>query len=91
MPGMIAKKVVFSGRVQGVNFRRQAKDAADKAGITGWVRNLADGNVEALFCGEESSVYKIINFCANDLRRADVTNYTVKDEECPDEKEFTIL
>ena len=91
MPGMIAKKVVFSGRVQGVNFRRQAKDAADKAGITGWIRNLADGTVEALFCGEESSVYRIINFCANDLRRADVTTYIVKDVECLDEKEFRIL
>jgi|YelNatPaOPRAMG01_1025707.scaffolds.fasta_scaffold00074_40 acylphosphatase len=88
---MIAKKVIFSGHVQGVAFRRQAKDAADKAGITGWIRNLVDGTVEALFCGEESSVYKIINFCAHDLRRADVSTYIVKDADCPDEKEFTIL
>ncbi len=88
---MVAKKVIFSGHVQGVSFRRQAKDAADKAGISGWICNLADGTVEALFCGEEPSVYKIINFCVHDMRRAEVSSYTVKDAECPDEKEFTIL
>jgi acylphosphatase len=91
LPDIIAKKVIFSGRVQGVAFRSQAKEAADKAGITGWIRNVADGTVEALFCGEESSIYKIINYCTHDLRRADVSTYVVKDADCPDSKEFAIL
>lgn len=91
MTERIAKRVIFSGRVQGVFFRRQTKDAADSASITGWVRNLPDGTVEALFCGEEHSVFRIIDFCANGMKRADVTSYVVNDADCPQEMDFTIM
>ncbi len=90
MAERIAKRVIFSGHVQGVFFRRQTKDAADSAGITGWVRNLPDGTVEALFCGDEQSVFRLIDFCANELRRSDVTSYMVNDAECTQAKDFTI-
>lgn len=47
-PGsLFACRVVVTGRVQGVFFRAGAKEAADKFGVAGWVRNLSDGSVEA--------------------------------------------
>ena len=45
--------VVVSGKVQGVWFRAWTRDTAREMGVTGWVRNLADGNVEAAGQGEE--------------------------------------
>lgn len=45
-----------SGRVQGVCFRHYAKQEADRLGVTGWVRNMADGSVEAIICGDGSQL-----------------------------------
>lgn len=56
-------RVIFHGRVQGVFFRASTKDAADRAGVTGWVRNLRDGSVEALFEGERQVIEELIDAC----------------------------
>jgi acylphosphatase len=53
----------ISGRVQGVFFRSNTRKEALGLGLTGWVRNLRDGRVEALFEGEESEIQKIIEWC----------------------------
>lgn len=50
-----------SGRVQGVWFRRFTQQQALAAGITGWVRNLADGRVEAMLCGEADAVEQVLS------------------------------
>ena len=50
----VARRYVVSGRVQGVGFRYFTQDAALREGVTGWVRNLPDGRVEALVEGEEA-------------------------------------
>jgi acylphosphatase len=47
----IRAHVWISGRVQGVFFRAHTKELADELGLTGWVRNLPDGRVEAIFEG----------------------------------------
>ena len=53
--------IFVSGRVQGVFFRENTKKRAKKLGITGWVKNLSDGRVEAVFEGERSKVEEWIN------------------------------
>jgi len=51
MTGLIARRYVVRGRVQGVGYRYFARDRAVELGVTGWVRNRDDGTVEALACG----------------------------------------
>lgn len=52
--GVIRHHVLFSGRVQGVGFRYTACRIADRFAVTGWIRNLPDGRVEAIVEGEPS-------------------------------------
>ncbi len=55
--------VWISGRVQGVFFRAYARDAAQQIGVTGWVRNLPDRRVEAVFEGAADKVEKMLQWC----------------------------
>ena len=55
--------VVVSGRVQGVFFRSETQDEANRRNVSGWVRNLPDGRVEAVFEGEKEDVDRLIEFC----------------------------
>lgn len=70
-------RVLISGRVQGVNFRASARQQAQAAGVAGWVRNLADGRVEALFEGSRAAVQHMVTWCQHGppyahVERADV-------------------
>lgn len=58
----IRARVLISGRVQGVFFREKTRSMAKKIGVTGWVKNLSDGRVEAVFEGSKKSVEKIVNW-----------------------------
>jgi acylphosphatase len=69
--------VMISGRVQGVWFRASTKQKADELGLTGWVKNTKDGDVEAVFEGEESLVDEMIAWCWNGPPLAHVTEVTV--------------
>jgi len=69
--------VYVSGQVQGVFFRSETKDEALRNGLTGWVRNLLDGRVEAVFEGEKDRVDKLIEFCRRGPPGARVTNVEV--------------
>ena len=55
--------VIVHGFVQGVWFRASTKDEADRLGVSGWVRNLPDGSVEAVFEGDKKKVEEIIGWC----------------------------
>ena len=54
--------IFISGRVQGVFFRYYTQERAKSLGLTGWVRNLPDGKVEAVFEGEKEKIEKIIEW-----------------------------
>lgn len=55
----------ITGRVQGVGFRESLRMVAEALEMTGWVRNCADGSVEATLQGEESAVERVIEWCQN--------------------------
>ncbi|MFB6076212.1 MAG: acylphosphatase [Candidatus Aenigmatarchaeota archaeon] len=75
--------VFISGRVQGVAFRASTRKKAKKLGLNGWVRNLSDGRVEAVFEGDKNKIEKIIQWCNHGPNIAEVTNVEVfwKDNE----------
>jgi acylphosphatase len=56
-------RILITGQVQGVFFRREITDLARRLGISGWVRNLPDGKVEALGEGERTRLDELIRFC----------------------------
>ena len=56
---LICLHCFVSGRVQGVFFRRHAKAEADALGLKGWARNLSDGRVELMVCGEAEKVNRM--------------------------------
>lgn len=64
--------VFISGRVQGVFFRAETRDLARRLGVTGWVRNLWDGRVEAVFEGEDWAVERMVAWCQRGPRGAHV-------------------
>ena len=59
----IRAHVFIRGKVQGVYFRQNTKQAATRRGVTGWVRNLPDGRVEAIFEGYNADVNEVIEWC----------------------------
>ncbi len=73
----VRARVFISGRVQGVFFRSETEAEAKKYGVTGWVRNLPDGRVEAILEGEKTSVNRLIEFCKKGSHGARVTNLSV--------------
>jgi acylphosphatase len=57
---MRTRQIRVRGRVQGVGFRYALRDEAERLGVRGWVRNRADGSVEALLHGEPHAVDELI-------------------------------
>jgi acylphosphatase len=66
-----------SGRVQGVFFRARIMERAVRLDVAGWVRNLPDGEVEAVFEGEERSVEALLEFCRQGPSRAVITRFNL--------------
>lgn len=58
---MVRWNMILSGRVQHVGLRFRAKMTAQQLGLTGWVRNLDDGNVELELQGEQEAIYRFVN------------------------------
>jgi acylphosphatase len=81
---------VISGKVQGVYFRGTAEDEARSRGLTGWVRNTPDGQVEAAFEGEQAAVEAMIAWCHRGPPAARVTGVTVTWEEPRGERGFSV-
>jgi acylphosphatase len=60
---LIRRRVVIHGRVQGVFFRHSTRERALARGVSGWVRNLPDGAVEAVLEGPLDAVGYLVHFC----------------------------
>jgi acylphosphatase len=89
----MAKRLLISGRVQGVGYRFSFAEAATALGLRGWVRNLRDGSVEACVHGDVAAIESIVTWAKRGPPAAHVTNVAVfdSDESTPTHKQFQIL
>ncbi|QIN79505.1 acylphosphatase [Rubrobacter marinus] len=74
-------RVLVSGRVQGVFFRDSTRERAEALGLSGWVRNLPDGTVEAVFEGDGDRVGEMVSWCETGPPDAEVRNVSAETEE----------
>lgn len=86
----VRRRVVVSGRVQGVFFRESCKQLAQATGVRGWVRNLDDGDVEALFEGDAPAVEAMVNWCHIGPAHARVDTVAVTNETPGRETSFRV-
>jgi acylphosphatase len=77
----VRRRVVVSGRVQGVFFRDSTRREAVRRGVAGWVRNRPDGAVEAVFEGPLEAVEALVAFSSQGPRGAEVDDVTTSEEE----------
>ena len=80
MAERIRRRVVASGRVQGVWFRGSAREEALARGVHGWVRNRPDGSVEAVFEGAPEAVGALVAWCRQGPPLARVAALEVREE-----------
>ena len=77
MENKVRANAIIRGRVQGVFFRMETKRAADRFGVSGWVRNLKDGTVGAVFEGDRDRVDAVLDWCRQGPPHADVADVAV--------------
>jgi acylphosphatase len=77
---VVRYRVLVSGRVQGVFFRDSCRRLAVEHGVTGWVRNLPDGRVEAVFEGLADDVARLVEWARHGPRLAVVEDVSVQPE-----------
>ena len=83
--------VHVSGRVQGVSFRAWTKVEAQMRGLSGWVRNEADGSVRAVLAGAEGDVDAMVDAMRHGPPAAIVNDLTLEPAEVPETRGFAIL
>lgn len=77
--------IYVSGFVQGVGFRAYVRSKSRKLGLTGWVRNLSDGRVEAIIQGEKEAIEKVLNHTKRGSFFSKVKNVVVEWEDAAEE------
>lgn len=90
MTDLVRAHVFVLGTVQGVYYRATTRETAREVGVDGWVRNLDDGRVEAVFEGDRSSVEEMVDFCHEGSPAATVLDVEVDYEEPRDLDGFEI-
>lgn len=78
-------RINVSGRVQGVFFRDSARQQADRLGLSGWVKNLPDGQVEVVADGEPQKVRELAQWCESGPPEARVEEVQVDYEPVPED------
>ena len=88
---MSTKHLLIKGKVQGVFYRASAKERAELLQLTGWVKNTAAGNVEAVVSGTEENIKAFVEWCKSGPARANVTQVIVQDSEESNFSGFKII
>ena len=79
--------VRVTGRVQGVFFRATARDLAGRLGLTGWIENRPDGDVEAEFQGDPQAVDEAVAFCRQGPAHGYVSRVAVRSRDVVDREQ----
>jgi acylphosphatase len=87
---VVRKRVVVSGDVQGVFFRDTCRRLALDNGLAGWIRNLPDSRVEAVFEGPDGAVARLVDWAHHGPRRASVEHVDIHDEQPEGLSGFTV-
>lgn len=87
---IVRKRVVVTGRVQGVLFRDSTRRVAQRHGVGGWVRNTRDGAVEAVIEGAPEAVERLVAFCREGPPGASVDEIEVRDEQPEGAQSFRV-
>jgi len=88
--GVVRYRVVVTGRVQGVWYRESCRRTADALGVNGWVRNRADGSVEAAVEGPPSAVDRLLDWMREGPPRAVVVRVDPRPEDPAGDRDFTV-
>ena len=83
--------VVFKGKVQGVRFREYARRWAEMLSLNGYVQNMSDGSVHAVFEGQHQAVQEIIRKLKNEHPNAEVAHIDIQVEEPEGLEGFKII
>ena len=73
--------LLIKGKVQGVFYRATAKQIANQLGLTGWIKNTKDGNVEAMASGDEQQLQNFAKWCKHGPDKAEVEEMIVTQKE----------
>jgi protein-L-isoaspartate(D-aspartate) O-methyltransferase len=90
-PDLRRVRVLIEGRVQGVWFRESARQEAERLGVAGWVRNIDDGRVEAVYEGDPAAVAALVDWSGRGPEGALVTSLSVNDEAPQGENGFRVI
>ncbi len=88
---MIRRRVIVHGRVQGVIFRATCRGEARRLGVAGWVRNLDDGTVAAVFEGDPDAVTAMVEWAHAGPEQARVTGVELLVEDPEGLSDFRVL
>ena len=83
--------LLIQGKVQGVFYRASARDKAMELGLTGWVKNTQDGDVEIVTSGDKESIKKFIEWCRKGPSRAVVKDVIVRQVDTVNLLDFQII
>ena len=89
-PGTLRRRLLISGRVQGVGFRWSCRRMAESQGVAGWCRNLPDGRVEVCLEGDPAAVERAVAWCRGGPPHALVTAVDVISETPRGERGFAL-
>lgn len=87
-PARIAYHLLIVGRVQGVSYRANAKTQATRLKLSGWVRNLSSGEVEAVVAGPPESVHAFVDWARRGPPSARVTRIDISEIDMPPKADF---
>jgi acylphosphatase len=87
---MVRRRVIVEGQVQGVFYRDSCRREAVAAGLSGWVRNCADGTVEAVLEGDPAAVERVVRWMRSGPSHAEVTDVRTATEDPVGERGFRV-